>query len=318
MNGSDIGAAVDLGLDQATMATLSADSLAGMDFPGVTANTFDFSGLGPSMTFDLDPLDWGLLDNYISAYHKDGETIATTASSSPDQGILPWDTRMGHSDTGESGVRGAAANIALPGGINMMQISPLEAHRIKIVQYLEKAEPGKRQWESWLTLDNMSNFMCSYFSFFHQHTPLLHLPLWNVTTCSTPLIFSIVLMGSMYSGKLKSHSSNARQLCHLAQSFAWESDRELGSHAETRLDTIQAVYLAILLEAFYFPSKAHPPGVSMTKLIDEARRAGVFQPLRARTEPWKMKWTEWSAQESRIRSVSKITAGEGDSCVRVC
>lgn len=303
MNEPDIGAAVELELDQATLATLTTNSLTDSGLSDGTADLLDFSDIGPGMSFDLDPLDWGLLDNSLMTYQEDGQNTIATTSSSPDQ-ISSWNTSMGHMDDTKAGVRKGVANLKLPTGIDMMQISPMESHRMRILQYLEHFEPDTRRWESWLTLDNMSLFICSYFSFFHQHTPLLHLPTWNVTTTSTPLIFSIVLMGSMYSGNLKSHSSNARQLCHLAQSFPWESDPGLGTDGQAQLDTIQAVYIAVLLEAFYFPPRRHPPGVSISRLVDEARKSGVFRSLGARTDSRKSKWKEWSAQECQTRSVA--------------
>lgn len=304
-NEPDDGVMVDLGLDQATLIASSSNSLADISFQDGTADIIDPSDLGPGMNFDLDPLDWGLLDNSLMAYQNDGQNTTETTSSSPNQGFMSSDSGTGHPDDIESGVRPARSSIALPAGIDMMQISPLEAHRIQILQYLEDSNQSRRRWESWLSLDNMSLFICSYFSFFHQHTPLLHLPFWNVTTSSTPLIFSIVLMGSMYAGNLKAHSSRAQQLCHLAQSFAWESDPDLETKGQAQLDTIQAVYITVLLEAFYFPSKKNRPGVSMTKLVNEARKSGIFQPIDSRTDPWKLEWTEWSTQECRIRLVPK-------------
>ncbi|KAJ9134337.1 hypothetical protein NKR23_g10263 [Pleurostoma richardsiae] len=146
----------------------------------------------------------------------------------------------------------------------------------------------------------MSRFLRSYFSFFHRHTPLLHLPFWNISTTSTRLIFSVVLMGAMYSGDLDSKSSTDRQLCQLAQTFAWTTDPGLQANGSAQLDTVQAAYIATLLEAFYFPAKRHRPPVDTTRLVNEARNAGVFKPIHGGS--WKMKWDEWSIQECRTRT----------------
>lgn len=301
-NEPENGPSVELGFGRDTTTTLSSSSMADIVFSDGAANMMSFSDLGPDTSFNLDPLDWGLLDNSLMLYHEDGQKSCTT-SGSPEQGLPGLDFGMGQLNSHGGGNQRKAPNFPLPMGIDLMQISPLEAHRILILQYLEESGLDRYRWECWLSPDNMSLFVRSYFGFFHQHTPLLHLPCWNVSTASTRLIFSISLMGAMYSGSLKSHSKEAQRLCSLAQSFAWKTDPDLGMIGRARLDTIQAVYIAVLLEAFYFPSKKQPPGVSIARLCNEARKADIFQPISSTTDPSKLNWSEWVAQECRIRWV---------------
>ncbi|KAH7020499.1 hypothetical protein EDB80DRAFT_703081 [Ilyonectria destructans] len=297
-NGLDNGPGIELELSQAAMAHLASNSLPDMGFPEDTVDIMSLSDLGPDLAFDLDPLDWGLLENSLMTYQDDGQNTTTT-SGSPYQGLLF--SAIGMSNF-ESDDQGETVDLDLPVGIDMMQISPLEAHRVQILRCMEESGLDRCRLEHWLSLENMSLFIRSYFAFFHQHTPLIHLPFWNVATASTQLIFSILLMGAMYSGHLNSHSSDDRQLCHLARSFAWKSDPDLEIKHRARLDTIQAVFLATVLEAFYFPSKGGHPGVDTTRLFYEARKAEVFKRIPAGPDHEKLNWDQWSTQECRIRT----------------
>ncbi|KAM5354819.1 hypothetical protein ACJ41O_001465 [Fusarium nematophilum] len=148
----------------------------------------------------------------------------------------------------------------------------------------------------------MALFIRSYFSFFHPHTPLLHLPFWSVTTASTRLIFSIALMGAMYSGNQTCRISDAQELCGIAQSFAWESDPDIQTKNQAQLDTIQSAYIAILLEAFYFAPKGQHSEAAMAKLLEEAGKAGLFQPTFEVADPGSLAWSDWSTQECRTRT----------------
>ncbi|KAH6962361.1 hypothetical protein BKA56DRAFT_597584 [Ilyonectria sp. MPI-CAGE-AT-0026] len=293
------GPGVELELGQAAVAHLAPNSLPDIGLPEDSVDIMSLSDLGPDLSFDLDPLDWGLFENSLMAYQDDGQNTTTTISGSPYQGILFSGIGMSHF---ERDLQEGTVYLDLPVGIDMMQISPLEAHRMQILQCMEESGLDRRRLEHWLSLENMSLFIRSYFAFFHQHTPLIHLPFWNVATASTRLIFSILLMGAMYSGHLNSHSSDDRQLCHLARSFAWKSDPDLEVKYRARLDTIQAVFLATVLEAFYFPSKGDHPGVDTTRLFYEARKAEVFKRIHSGPDPQKLSWDQWSAQECRIRT----------------
>lgn len=296
----------ELQFDQRTMASPAPPASLTDSFSNDTSD-MDFLNLAEDMYFDLDLLDWSILDNSFVARREDNRIDATMSEESPSQQFIspeatmvsPYDIEMG---SGGGGGRGGAAGFHLPRGMSLMQISPLDAHRLQILKFLHDSNQGSRRWDHWLSLDNVSLFLSSYFKSFHQHTPLLHLPFWNITATSTRLIFAMILMGAMYSGDLKSNGSEALQLSQMAQTFAWTSDPSLQAGGPAQLDTIQAVYIVTLLDAFYFPSKRYRPPVDTRKLMNEARNAGIFDGVHPATEPWKMKWEEWSAQESRIRT----------------
>lgn len=305
-----LNASPELQSDQRQMAR-PAPPASLTDSFGNDTSDIDFLNLAEDMYFDLDLLDWSILDNSFVARREENRTDATMSEESPSQQFIspetamvsPHDIEMGSGDGGDGGGQRGTTRFHLPRGMSLMQISPLDAHRLQILKFLQESNQGSRRWDQWLSLDNMSLFLRSYFKSFHQHTPLLHLPFWNITATSTRLIFAMILMGAMYSGDLKSNGSEALQLSKMAQTFAWTSDPSLQAGGPAQFDTIQAVYIVTLLDAFYFPSKRYRPPVDTRKLVDEARNAGVFDGVHPATEPWKMKWDEWSAQESRIRSV---------------
>lgn len=294
---------VNLEFGMPGMVIMSPNSLAGAPFPNGSADMMGIEGLGPDISFDLDPLDWGILDTSLIAFHGDNNTETTTDESPCQEPVHTeistsgLDHNADHSPEGD----GAASEPVLPIGISMMQISPLETHRRQILKYLGRSCPGSRAWDHWMTVDNMTLFIREYFSFFHQHTPLLHLPSWNVATSSTRLIFSVVLMGAMYHGDLEIRRSEARMLCRVARSFAWMSDPGTEARTPVQLETIQAVYITTVMEAFYLPTKRQHPAVDLKMLLARAREAGLFECVSSRPDPWNMKWEDWSARECRIR-----------------
>ncbi|KAM5374830.1 hypothetical protein ACJZ2D_006324 [Fusarium nematophilum] len=249
--------------------------------------------LNSSTYFDLDLLDWGILDHSFLALGRDNFT--------PDSSSEPFSQHLVSPTTSVS-PRGDEEAPSLPAGIALVQISPLEAHRACILAFLQEANQRSSRWEQWFSLGNMSLFLRSYFRFFHQHTPLLHLASFNITTCKTSLVLAMVLMGAMYTEDLESNGPEARRLCQLAETFAWASDARLGAGEPAELESIQAVYIITLLDAFYFPASRHRPRIDITRLMNEARRAGLFGRIPPGKDKNTMSWSEWSRQECRIRT----------------
>jgi hypothetical protein len=263
--------------------TIAADLNAGH----ATPNNF-----GLNTGFDLDLLDWSMLD---SAFFPELDEHASTSESSNQYAISPEPTRDAPPCTGFHSQDEHDA--PLPAAMSLMQISPLEAHQADILKCLRRTHQCTNEREQWLSLGNMSMFLKSYFAFFHQHTPLLHLPSWSTATTSTRLLFAMLLMGAMYSGDLKHHGKESRDLCQIAQTFAWESDPGFESGNSVQLDTIQAIYLLALLDSFYFPSQRYRSNFDTARLINAARKAGIFETSNAA----EMTWDAWSNRECRIR-----------------
>lgn len=267
-----------------------SDAPTGMDF-------FDLSG---DAYLDLDLLDWGIFDNSFVAQQDPSQLDTTSPETSQQMFVSPEATTIGSKDLDLMAPKWTLST-NLPDGMSLMQISPLESHRNQILQYLQGSE-NSRRFERWFSIDNMSLFLISYFKNFHQHTPLIHLPFWTIAGTSSRLVFAMCLMGAIYSGDLKTNGSQARKLCQAAQTFAWTADPGLKSGGAAQLDTIQAVYIVTLLEAFYLPFKAYRPPMDLKRLVNEARNAGIFNPVNTGSELEEIGWKEWSTRESRVRS----------------
>ncbi|KAL6351890.1 hypothetical protein LRP88_14702 [Fusarium phalaenopsidis] len=196
--------AVDMISDQATgTGARQLHLLAGPSIANAASNTFnpsDFELSSPGMFLDLDLLDYGILDSSLMMLDDRGPTGSVTTVSANETGTTPPD----HDER-----RGTVTH-DLPKGMRLMRISPLDAHRTQLLQYLQESPLGQRRWDRWLSTENMSRYLNAYFSFFHRHTPLLHLPSWNISTTSTRLLFSMLLMGAMYSEDLNSQSATDR------------------------------------------------------------------------------------------------------------
>ena len=252
--------------------------------------------VGSDLAFDLDPLDWNMLESAFSTQldcNIGTEDFSNLQDISPE--IFTPDSQSLNSEQDDG------QHVPLPPGMCLLQISPLEAHRHGILRYLRSLGQCTRKREEWLCLDNMSRFLKSYFSCFHQHTPLLHLPFWSITTTSTRLLFPMILMGAMYSGDLEQNGRESRGLCKVAESFAWDSDQQLKDGGLAKLETIQAVYLIALLDSFFLSSYSRQKMFDISRVIGEARRLGLFEEAKPHLEPWKMGWKEWSVQECRNR-----------------
>lgn len=252
--------------------------------------------------FNLDALDYSMIDSLFDRQDFDGSITYTSEDWNVDHPSVDFDLSGAPLDF-ELDIPNYHNASALPVGLDMMQISPLETHRIRILEYLRDTGECNRDQIEWLSPGNMSLFLRSYFAHCHQHTPLLHLPSWNIGTASTRLVFALILMGAMYSGDLKSHGRQSRKLCHIAERYAWSTDPQLNNDGPIMLDTIQAIYLLCLLDTFYFQSSRHNSKIELKRLVIAARSAGLFDRAHYAVDPWAISWTQWSLEQSRLRSV---------------
>lgn len=113
----------------------------------------------------------------------------------------------------------------LPEGLGVAQLDPWEGHSISIISYLRSIGLDTENNRETLKKEQLVVFIRSYFVHFHQHTPLLHLPLWNIGTVSTSLVFAMSLIGAMYSNRPAKHNLAAQELYTPALSFAWSIDK---------------------------------------------------------------------------------------------
>ncbi|PVH77487.1 hypothetical protein DL98DRAFT_534766 [Cadophora sp. DSE1049] len=195
----------------------------------------------------------------------------------------------------------------LPSGLNVGQLDPLEGHRSVIFDFFHKSGMGKRRYYDFLSNERMRTFLWSYFSHFHHHTPLLHLPTWSMATTSTPLIFAMVLIGAKYSQNPSIQDIISQDLCDAASHLVWSSCQTETTEDNYRisLENLQALYLLALLDTCYSPNK-RPTGSDFRRLIDAARAGGYFEEISDLVEMQSIEWEEWTYQESRRRTAFTI------------
>ncbi len=111
----------------------------------------------------------------------------------------------------------------LPSGLNIGQLDPIEGHRAVILDFLQKSGLNCAQYHEVLSAEKVRMFIRSYFSYFQQHTPLLHLPRWSVATTSSSLLFAMVLIGAKYSVNIGQSDGISQELCEAANRFVWSS-----------------------------------------------------------------------------------------------
>ena len=111
----------------------------------------------------------------------------------------------------------------LPSGLNIGQLDPLEGHRSVILDFISQSSAELRRYDDFLSSDRMRSFLWSYFTHFHDHTPILHLPTWTMATTSTTLIFAMVLIGAKYSRNPIIKDNISQELCDAASRFVWSS-----------------------------------------------------------------------------------------------
>lgn len=250
--------------------------------------------------FTLDALDYSMMDTLFNSQNSDFGIDYSSTNWSIDNQCTTSLEDSNYSMGDDLHIPNQRADL-LPRGMNVMQVSPLETHRIRILEHLRDIGQCNRERLAWLSVDNVNLFLWSYFAHCHHHTPFLHLPSWNIGTASTRLVFALLLMGAMYSGDLQFHGSHSRKLCYLAEEYAWTTDPAHESGGSYMLDTIQAVYLLNMLDAFFFRSHRHKPDLDVKRLMNAARSARLFDKTTYTRDLNAASWLQWSLNQSRLR-----------------
>lgn len=125
--------------------------------------------------------------------------------------------------SGNTASRTQEALPTLPSGLNIGQLDPLEGHRSVILDFLQTSRSSGAHYHEVLSSEKLRMFLWSYFSHFHQHTPLLHLPRWSVATTSSSLLFAMALIGAKYSENIGQSDGISQELCAAANRFVWSS-----------------------------------------------------------------------------------------------
>ena len=105
------------------------------------------------------------------------------------------------------------------------RIDPLEHHRRAIVAYIKasSASPVPERTR-WLGRSHFPRLLKTFFLRQHRHTPIIHLPTFNVVTAPTSIVFAIALMAASYIPKLGLVAADTIALAETAYTFALKMD----------------------------------------------------------------------------------------------
>jgi hypothetical protein len=109
--------------------------------------------------------------------------------------------------------------------IAMNKIDPLEAHRLTINQHLLRSGKVSREDIAWLSPRNVREMVYCYFRHFHRHTPIVHLPTWDIATTPSSLLLAMILLGAVFSDNAERNAPFARRIAREAKSLIYNLDQ---------------------------------------------------------------------------------------------
>jgi Fungal specific transcription factor domain/Fungal Zn(2)-Cys(6) binuclear cluster domain len=107
--------------------------------------------------------------------------------------------------------------------IAMNKIDPLESHRLTINQHLLRYGTDKEDI-AWLSPKAVREMLYCYFRHFHRHTPIIHLPTWDISTTPSSLLLTMILLGAVYSDKPDLNYPHARRIAPAAKELIYKLD----------------------------------------------------------------------------------------------
>jgi hypothetical protein len=113
--------------------------------------------------------------------------------------------------------------------IAMNKIDPLETHRLTINQHLLRSGSVATEDIAWLSPHTVREMVYCYFRHFHRHTPIIHLPTWDIATTPSSLLLAMILLGAVYSDNPERNAPPARRLAVEAKSLIYSLDQVLHS-----------------------------------------------------------------------------------------
>jgi hypothetical protein len=109
--------------------------------------------------------------------------------------------------------------------IAMNKIDPLETHRLTINQHLLRAGTISKEDIAWLSPHTIREMVYCFFKHFHRHTPIIHLPTWDISTTPSGLLLAMILLGAVYSDNPEQNSPPARRIATEAKSLIYSLDQ---------------------------------------------------------------------------------------------
>jgi len=187
--------------------------------------------------------------------------------------------------------------------IAMNKIDPLETHRLTINQHLLRAGTISEEDIAWLSPHKVREMVYCFFRHFHRHTPIIHLPTWDISTTPSSLLLSMILLGAVYSDDPETNAPPARRIATEAKSLIFSLDHGAAEGTNPTLESIQALYLLNSFSTFYVGmEQCRKTRREYTELIDLARKSGLFHALHSTDNPTRT-WEEWVYEEKRKRLI---------------
>jgi hypothetical protein len=110
------------------------------------------------------------------------------------------------------------------------KIDPVEQHRQAILAHLSTSplSTDENVCSRWLSQTGFPRLIKTYFMRHHRHTPIIHLPTFNVAETPTPLIFALALVAASYTPSLDLRAKDIMSLIQFAYRLTLDSDQVNG------------------------------------------------------------------------------------------
>ena len=183
------------------------------------------------------------------------------------------------------------------------KIDPVEHHRQTIFNHLSKqsAVETTRAQAHWLDRTYFPTLLRTYFSRHHRHTPVIHLPTFNIVDCPTFLVWAIALIAASYMPAAGLRAADTLALAKSAYTFTMETDQGLNARGQASLEALQALLLLSILDRLMISrsNRSSSYAIDLGRISRLARDANIFQePERTSgTSPWLI----WASMEARRR-----------------
>ncbi|KAE8330282.1 hypothetical protein BDV39DRAFT_202087 [Aspergillus sergii] len=174
--------------------------------------------------------------------------------------------------------------------------SPLK-RIINVIQSHPGYSPGQ---EGWFTIDQIHVYLRNYFKFFHPSTPFIHCPSWTIPDTRPHLLFAMALTGSMYTPDSPIPCDAMRVLYHLVDEIILDFDKIDGEAVQ--VDTLQALHLLSLLDAYIARRQGSPSVFNYERLVSKVRSAGYLTEGSTSDRNGKY-WRQWIKEESKRRTI---------------
>ena len=109
--------------------------------------------------------------------------------------------------------------------IAMNKIDPLETHRLTINQHLLRTGTISKEDIAWLSPHKVREMVYCFLKHFHRHSPIIHLPTWDISTTPSGLLLSMILLGAVYSDDPEHNAPHAKRIATEAKSLIYSLDQ---------------------------------------------------------------------------------------------